>query len=377
MEYVAGADLATFVKLVGPLPIADALRCTLQVAAGLAYAHQQGVTHRDIKPGNLLLNPQGLVKILDLGLARMRSDSSGDAASLSATGAVVGTIDFMPPEQAINAKAADERSDIYSLGCTLFYLLAGKPLYERETLMQKLLAHREAPIPDVRDFVPSASPQLAATLSRMLAKDPADRFATMSQAAESLRECLRESDAEQDLMVRAAALLDGIAPRATSSQETQDYVIERSLMATHIVPQPGATLAHPAQQPPPDSPWRRFGRRWLLAVLAVVLLGAAVVIRIQFADGTLVIQVTEPGAQIHVDGEQVATVTSTDGQRVYRIGVEPGPHRVHVTTERALLRSQRESGRGQRPSVGHESPRPSQIENPKSKIENPLPITLP
>ena len=333
MEYVAGADLASVVKSLGPLSAGDALRCAIQAAAGLAYAHGQGVTHRDIKPGNLLLDAHGVVKLLDLGLARMRAELPGQSDSLSASGAVMGTVDFMPPEQALNAKSADERSDVYSLGCTLHFLLTGRPVFERDTIMEKLLAHREAPIPSLRERLPDVSPQLNAIVTRMLAKVPADRFATMTEVADALRQCLVATGEETDLAVRAAGRLGSVGVKAASAQETRDYMVERSVMSTQIAAAPtyvpaGSVVS--VETAPPSS--RR--RRWLIGGLAALLLVAAgVVVYLKFADGALRVQVIAPDAELFVDGEQVATVTWGDRQKEYRISLDPGRHRIKVQTK--------------------------------------------
>ena len=151
MELVDGSDLAQHVNRHGPLPIAVALDYTRQVALGLEYAHREGVIHRDIKPSNLLLDNAGAVKILDLGLARFGSQLCGAEASaasqLTQRGSVFGTIDYMAPEQAANASQADPRSDIYSLGCTLHFLLTGQPVFAGQSAVERLIAHRERSAP--------------------------------------------------------------------------------------------------------------------------------------------------------------------------------------------------------------------------------------
>ena len=147
MEFVAGLDLAQLIAEEGPMSPQQALGVVQQVTDALEYAHGEGITHRDIKPHNIILTPDeyggvGHAKVLDLGIARFDSVLGGSAdgmtrATMTQTGTIVGTVDYMSPEQAVNSRHADARSDIYSLGCTLYFLTTGKPLHPGETIMER------------------------------------------------------------------------------------------------------------------------------------------------------------------------------------------------------------------------------------------------
>jgi serine/threonine protein kinase len=197
MEYVQGKNLSARVKEKGPLAILTTVECAIDVAKGLQFAHKKKVIHRDIKPSNLLENEEGRYKILDLGLALFTGSESNDSsvtrsAELTATGAVMGTVDYMAPEQALNSRNADERSDIYSLGCTMFYLLTGKPIYSGETVMEMLVAHREHPIPSLiktRKHVPQGLDKI---FQRMVAKTKEKRYQTTTDVIRDLEECRSE-----------------------------------------------------------------------------------------------------------------------------------------------------------------------------------------
>lgn len=191
MEYVDGHDLGTICRKRGSLPVHLVLHCIVQAARGLDYAHSQGVVHRDVKPGNLLINESGVVKILDLGLARLEETATETNDKLTQRGSVIGTPDYMAPEQAEDAHAADRRADIYSLGCTMHRLLMGAPPYVGTTLMLKLMAHREHPIPSLCAGRSDVPPQLDAVFRRMLAKRPEDRYPSMVEVIAEIEKCMQ------------------------------------------------------------------------------------------------------------------------------------------------------------------------------------------
>lgn len=189
MEYVDGEPLGELATRQGPLAIDLALSCALQAAIGLEYAHETGIIHRDIKPNNLLIDKTGAVKILDMGLARFEDERgtlpmASDA--LTKQNHIIGTVEYMSPEQVDDAASIDRRSDIYSLGCTLYRLLTGNPPFQGETLVKTLLAHRTAPIPSIHDARPDAPKWLDTVLRRMLAKRPEDRYQSMTELIREL-----------------------------------------------------------------------------------------------------------------------------------------------------------------------------------------------
>jgi len=266
MEFVDGTDLSRLVKQQGTLSPEAAVACLLQAARGLEYAHAAGIIHRDIKPGNLLLaqptpaQPTGLLKILDMGLARFE-EGAEDANELTQTGTMVGTCDYVAPEQAINSKNADQRSDIYSLGCTLYFLLTGKVMYAGDTAMEKLLAHREQPIPALRAARPEVSRKLEAVYQRMVAKAADQRYRTMTEVIADLEGCATGDEPARSLAAWVQRAFNGLkAPQDKGEKDA----------AADSKPTHEATVA--------DGPQPRHRRVAALAVAAAMLLGGLLLI---------------------------------------------------------------------------------------------------
>ncbi|MDA0917755.1 MAG: protein kinase [Planctomycetota bacterium] len=192
MEYVDGWNLDDVVKGNGPLDLLDAVECVVQVAMGLQSAHERGIIHRDIKPANLLLAREGVVKILDLGLASLnfspanQPDRSAEG-QLTGSGQIMGTVDYMAPEQALDTRQADHRCDIYSLGCTFFRLLTGKKMYDGNTLMKRILAHRENAVPSLNEFRSDIPPAVDAVFRKMVAKEADMRQQSMEEVIQGLQ----------------------------------------------------------------------------------------------------------------------------------------------------------------------------------------------
>jgi tRNA A-37 threonylcarbamoyl transferase component Bud32 len=278
MEYVAGVDLSARLKQAGPLPWAETCDAIRQAAVGLQYAHEHGIVHRDIKPANLMLTQDGVVKVTDLGLARLGPEHLADEELTGSQ--VMGTADYMAPEQALNTHKADARADIYSLGCTLHRLVTGQALYNGQTVMEKILAHRERPIPSLRAARPEVPPALDKILARMLAKRPDDRYQTMNALVADLE-----------------ALL---APKMAAAP------LHRRHMAIAMA----------------------------AGVFAVAGALAGVVIQLQTSDGTLTVEVNEPDARVQVlkQNDEVE-ITRSGGQGTLKISVDPGKHRLRVEKE--------------------------------------------
>jgi serine/threonine protein kinase len=170
------------------LPVEQAVDYAVQTARGLSELHSHGVFHRNIKPHALLVDFRGNLRITNLLLAKIGEGSAIDAGdeALTMEGESMGSIDYLPPEQAVDSSKADQRSDIYALGCSLYYLLTGQPPYPLKSSVDKLLAHRQAPIPSPRRLRSEVPAWLDASIRRMLAKKQADRYQTAADVIQAL-----------------------------------------------------------------------------------------------------------------------------------------------------------------------------------------------
>jgi tRNA A-37 threonylcarbamoyl transferase component Bud32 len=355
MEFVPGQNLAEVLHKQGPLPVTHACHYARQAALGLQHAHEQGMVHRDIKPQNLMLTPKGQVKILDFGLAKVISENR-PSKNLTALNSYMGTPEYSAPEQATDARSADIRADLYSLGCTLYCLLAGRPPFQEDTPVKAILAHLEKepqPLPELR---PEVSTKLWAVVARLLAKDPGQRYQKPAEVAEALAPFCKPGG-------KPGAASGASPPAEVDSAETGTRVSGDTSRVGRL----GQSVARaPVKEAGaaegPASPFRDLGAdpvktpkraqrtaagawAWLPVAAAVgagalvlavgVWLLAAVVFRVKTADGQafVVLEVEQPGAEVQVDGQKITVNVPGDSKPV-EISVEPGRrHRLRVSKD--------------------------------------------
>jgi len=338
MEYVEGGDLSAVVQQQGPLPLGRAMDYVVQAAKGLEYAHSAGVVHRDIKPSNLLLDSSGTVKILDMGLARFdekaRQEGAAAQASLTQTGQVMGTVDYMSPEQAMDAHRADHRSDIYSLGCTLFYLLAGRPVYVGDSLAERLLARSTKEIPSLCEHRKDAPPALDKIFQKMVAKEAGDRYQSTSEVIADLE------GLHLVLLEKGAAALERV-PEPVREEPPQEELHQAS-HPTHsavnaafaeTLPLPSAKTPLPQKPRQPSRGMKRDRRQTIIVAgctLSLLLIVAVLILRTP--KGTVVIQIDEPNAVVVVDDGKMQFTTSEDGQPL-EIRLDEGEHTLTISKE--------------------------------------------
>lgn len=262
-EFIEGVDLDALVRRDGPLSVRDAVECILQAARGLDYAHRQGVVHRDIKPANLLRDNGDVVKVLDMGLARLDTSQDSAISELTQTGMVMGTAAYMAPEQARDTSRADARSDIYSLGCTLYFLLNGRSMFAGGSMIDTLMSHVSQPAPSLLQNSHSIQSEVDGIYRRMVAKNPDDRFQTAAELVTEL-EAVRSRLPADDFGNGAPRSLPS---RATSEDCTVTTEGPGVLVEPTVVSKPVAKVKSSSQS-----------RRVLLAGGIILLIIAGLVI---------------------------------------------------------------------------------------------------
>jgi eukaryotic-like serine/threonine-protein kinase len=314
MEFVDGVDLSRLVKEHQALELAEACEYIRQAALGLHHAHEAGFVHRDIKPSNIVVAGErhlphatepAIVKILDMGLIRSIgfATEGTDGVDLTRSGTVVGTPDYMAPEQAKNSSTVDHRADLYSLGCTLYFLLAGRPPFPDGNAIEKILKHQfEAPLP-LQALRPEIPTVLAEVVARLMARSPADRYPTARAAADALAPLARDligvvsppppraqdsstypiapersgSAGRGAEMPQTLGLADDTPPTPERMRPRRAARKKESLSSLH---EPPSSESFPAMKPVPETPPESYWRRnrgvlvaigcWLVAFASVL-----------------------------------------------------------------------------------------------------------
>jgi formylglycine-generating enzyme required for sulfatase activity/serine/threonine protein kinase len=323
MEFIEGTDLARVVDRRGPLPVGEACEYARQAALGLQHAFEDGMVHRDIKPQNLMRTNRGQIKILDFGLARFASEVATHAG-LTAEGMVLGSADYIAPEQIDDPHTADIRADIYSLGCTLYFLLAGRPPFPDGSVIQKLLAHSEKTPRQLADVRPDVPPELARIVERMMAKSPSLRPSTPAEvilALDPIADAFENGRQTLDLPERNSAT------RGATKPDPGPTAVERLLSGSALDPgrhHAGATAIEKLSQ---------IGVRAWCAAAALLFLGCvvawAVVLRVKTTNGLIELVNLPRDAEVLVDGEEVA-VTWAGVDKPAVVTVKPGKHKIMV-----------------------------------------------
>ena len=221
MEYVQGQDLYELVTAGGAVEIEEAINYVAQAAEGLAHAHERDLVHRDIKPANLLKTDQGDIKILDLGLALVSQDES-ESLTVLHNEKVMGTADYLSPEQAVNSHDVDSRADIYSLGCTLYYLLVGHPPFPKGSLAQRIPMHQSKEPVDIREGRPDCPDSLAHVCQKMMKKNPEQRYQNCAEVKAALLGLLEDGSLELPSSYVAGSETDGSDKSSSSVLDSED-----------------------------------------------------------------------------------------------------------------------------------------------------------
>jgi serine/threonine protein kinase len=337
MEYIEGLDLADLSHRVGMPAIADVCEMVRQTAMGLQYVHEHGFVHRDVKPSNIMLTREGQIKILDLGLALLAYDNM-TTEGITSTGHAMGTADYMAPEQIADSHAVDIRADIYSLGCTLYKLLCGRPPFSGpayDTPGKRIVAHIKEPVPPIQQFRPDIPVELAKLLDRMLAKDPADRPATPLAVAEALKPFVDKAD------------LVGFERKAEEC-DPADYAHQPTIPNPIADAVPSLLNADAGNRGGTNTASNRIWRRWLIAIgtgiIAFGLLAAIItvatdhgILEIKTFDDDVLVSILDGGHEILiVDTKTSNTVKLKSGN--YEVKLNNEKDGLRLSTDKFTLR---------------------------------------
>ena len=247
MEHVKGLNMQELIKANGPLSFELAVEYSRQAARGLDHAHRSGLIHRDVKPGNLLVDETGTVKVLDLGLARFAEVTEENPLTVAHDERVLGTADYLSPEQALDSHSVDARADIYSLGCTAYFTLTGHPPFNEGTIAQRLLWHQTKEPPSVTVSRADTPESLAAIIKKMIEKNPDDRFQSMSELAETLGHWLDVKASPE--WKEAHGQANGFRPAATRNEFPTPPIASRPPELSAFIardPEPASNLNNPS-----------------------------------------------------------------------------------------------------------------------------------
>ena len=246
MEYVEGQSLQEIIQADGVLDYVTTADYMRQAAAGLAHAHTAGMVHRDIKPGNLLVDRHGTVRILDLGLARFFADDDEQSLTVAHDEKVLGTADYLAPEQALDSHSVDARADIYSLGCTCYFLLTGHPPFTEGTLAQRLMSHQTREPPPIRNDRSDLPESLESIINQMMAKKPDDRFQTADDLEAALAGWLIEHAGDEWRLKNPA-----VSGGGSGNLTTADTSTAKGSGTTAATPAVAVPVAQPVPQAQP------------------------------------------------------------------------------------------------------------------------------
>ena len=328
MEFVAGKSLDKILAKSGPMSVRQGCDCIYQAALGLQHALERGMVHRDLKPQNLMLTPEGRVKILDFGLAKLNREGR-PGEGLTRENALMGTPHYLAPEQALDAAKADIRADIYSLGCTLYCLLAGSPPFDGDTEMKVLLAHQHDVPRRLSEVHPDVPQALSDLVARMLAKNPADRPQTPAEVAQTLLPLAKGS------APAAPPAVTNVAPPAPPTSLVEipfgDDPAQRRGGKRRSPARPTGTLA------PATHAWRRIPPAWRwpglvgLLLLAFLFCVWGITVLVRTPTGTIVIENVPEGVEVLVDNGAVRL--KRDRDEVTIEAVPQGQHTLKITRD--------------------------------------------